>query len=50
MHVTSYPLSHGLLCEVCLYMLHLEKPRRVVCGYAVLCMSAAVAVVSVRRE
>ena len=36
MRITSYPLSHRLLC-VRLYMLHLQKPRRVVCGYAVLC-------------
>ena len=35
MPVTSYLLGHQLLCTVSIHKLHLEKPGRAVCGYAV---------------
>ena len=47
MPVTRYSLSCGLLDAVRLRQLHLEKPRRVVCGDV---LSAAMADVPARRE
>ena len=47
MRIRRYSVGSGLLCAVCLYEHHLEKPRRVVCGDV---LSAAMAAVPARRE
>ena len=43
-------LTTGHFYSVSIYKLYLEKPRKVVCIYVVLCMSAAMAAVPARKD